>query len=102
MSSSVNLYARALLSLHVKDCSGGFRCYRTQLLKGLDFDSIRSKGYSFQEEILWRLQRVGAGFAEAPITFVDRQKGKSKINKAEAFAALRILFSLGLRNWTGR
>ncbi len=57
MSRSVNLYARCLLGLKPKDCSGGYRCYRTEALARLDLDALHSHGYSFQEEILWRLAR---------------------------------------------
>jgi dolichol-phosphate mannosyltransferase len=102
MSRAVNLYARSLLGLKPKDCSGAFRCYRTSMLAKLDFDAVCSRGYSFQEEILWRLKRLGARFAETPIVFLERQLGVSKINSGEAMAALRIIFSLGLKNWTGR
>jgi len=98
MSSGVNLYSRWLLGLEPMDCSGAFRCYRTELLAKLDFDRVRSRGYSFQEEILWHLKRAGARFGEAPIVFVDRALGSSKINSAEALAALWIIFGLGLRN----
>lgn len=101
MSRGVNAYARLLLGLRPKDCSGAFRCYRTATLAKLDFDSVRSRGYSFQEEILWRLKRVGARLAETPIIFVERQRGQSKIHSGEAKAALRILFALGLKNWLG-
>jgi len=102
MSRSVNLYARWLLGLKPKDCSGSFRCYRTATLAKLDLDAIRSRGYSFQEEVLWRLKRVGARFGETPIVFVDRRLGTSKINSHEARDALRIIFLLGLRNLFGR
>jgi dolichol-phosphate mannosyltransferase len=102
MSRSVNLYARWMLGLRPKDCSGAFRCYRTSLLEKLDFDSILSRGYSFQEEILWRLKRLGGRFSETPIVFVERQHGVSKINSGEALAALKIIFRLGLRNLLGR
>jgi dolichol-phosphate mannosyltransferase len=98
MSRAVNLYARWMLGLRPKDCSGAFRCYRTALLAKLDFAAVRSRGYSFQEEILWRLKRLGARFGETPIVFVDRIHGVSKINGGEAVAALRIIFTLGLRN----
>ena len=83
MSRAVNLYARWLLGLRPKDCSGAFRCYRTEMLARLDFDAIRSRGYSFQEEILWRLKRLGARFGETPIVFVERQHGVSKIDSGE-------------------
>ena len=101
MSRGINLVARWLLGLGPKDCSGAFRCYRTTILKRLDFDAVRSRGYSFQEEILWHLKRLGARFAETPIVFVDRQRGASKINMREAFSSLWALVRLGLRNWFG-
>jgi dolichol-phosphate mannosyltransferase len=101
MSKGVNLYARTLLGLRTKDCSGAFRLYRTELLRKLDFETIVSRGYSFQEEILWRLKKLGARFAETPIVFADRERGQSKINNQEAKAAVRILFRLGIKNWLG-
>jgi dolichol-phosphate mannosyltransferase len=98
MSRGVNLYARWLLWLKPKDCSGGYRSYRTATLAKLDLDRIRSRGYSFQEEILWMLRRVGARFGETPIVFADREKGSSKINSKEAVNALRIILRLGVQN----
>lgn len=101
MSRGVNLYARLLLGLPTRDCSGAYRCYRTSILEKIDFGAVRSRGYSFQEEILWHLKRAGARFAETPIVFADRRLGRSKINGHEAAAALRILFRLGIKNWLG-
>jgi len=101
MSWGVNTYARWLLGLRPKDCSGAFRCFRVDLLRKLDLGSIKSRGYSFQEEILWHLKRAGARFTESPILFVDREKGQSKINSREALAAIGIIFRLGIRNWLG-
>ena len=98
MSRGVNFYARWLLGLKPKDCSGAFRCYRTELLARLDFQSVRSRGYSFQEEILWHVKRLGARFGETPIIFVDRQAGASKIDAKESVAALWIILKLGVRN----
>jgi len=102
MSRGVNCYARWLLGLGPADCSGAFRCYRTSLLARLDFDAIRSRGYSFQEEVLWHLKRLGARFGETPIVFVDRCKGNSKIDSKEAWQALRIILALGMRNLWAR
>lgn len=101
MSKGVNFYARALMGLRTRDCSGGFRCYRVEKLKKLDFDNIVSRGYSFQEEILWYLKRAGATFGETPIIFADRERGLSKINSKEAYSALGIIFRLGMKNWVG-
>jgi dolichol-phosphate mannosyltransferase len=102
MSRGVNAYARLLLGLSPRDCSGAFRCYRTAVCAKIDFAAIRSRGYSFQEEILWRLRRAGARFGETAITFVDRRWGRSKINAREALAALWIILRLGIANLLGR
>ena len=101
MSRGVNLYARWLLSLPPRDCSGAYRCYRVELLKRLDFSAMRSRGYSFQEEVLWQRKRLGGRFDETPILFADRERGVSKINFREAAATLGIIFRLGLENWLG-
>lgn len=98
MSRGVNRYARLLLRLPTHDCSGSYRCYRVSLLAQLDFDAIRSRGYSFLEEILWRLKRLGCRFGETPIVFVDRVHGESKINLKEAAAALWIILQLGVQD----
>ena len=99
MSRALNAYARCMLGLKVNDCSGAFRCYRTEALRRLDFAEIRSRGYSYVEEILWRLQRLNVRFRETPIVFVDRQLGRTKINTREALAALWIIFRLGILRW---
>lgn len=101
MSKSVNLYARTALGLRPGDCSGAYRCFRVDTLRKVDFSKIRSRGYSFQEEILWHLKRAGARFGETPILFADRERGESKINGKEAVMALWIIFRLGVKNWVG-
>ncbi len=102
MSRAVNTYARWMLGLPARDCSGNFRCYRVSVLGRLDPARVRSRGYSFQEEILWHLCRAGARMGETPIVFVDRQRGASKIDLAEALAALWIIFRLGVSHLFGR
>lgn len=96
MSRCINAYARLLLGLPTRDNSGAFRCYRVTILEKIDFGSIRSRGYSFFEEVLFRLRRAGATFREVPITFTDRVRGTSKINRKEAATALAIIFRIGL------
>lgn len=98
MSRGINVYARLLLGLRPKDCSGGYRCYRASRLAQFDFGLIRSQGYAFQEEFLWRLKRMGCRIAETPITFVDRVRGASKINSREALHALATIAALGGQN----
>ena len=96
MSRGINLYARWVLGLKTRDNSGSFRCYRTALLKQLDPKTVRSKGYSFFEEILFRLCQLGGTFAEVPITFEERRVGQSKLNGKEIFVALWLLLRIGI------
>jgi dolichol-phosphate mannosyltransferase len=96
MSTGINWYAQILLGLSSKDNSGAFRCYRVSKLAQIDLNRIRSRGYSFQEEILYRCKRVNCRIGETPILFENRRSGVSKINMREAASALWILFQLGL------
>jgi dolichol-phosphate mannosyltransferase len=96
MSGGINLYARLLLRLKSKDNSGAFRCYRVSKLAEIDLSRIRSRGYSFQEEILYWCQTVGCRIGETPILFENRRAGSSKINMKEGLSALWILLKLGL------
>jgi dolichol-phosphate mannosyltransferase len=97
MSRGINWYARLLLGLSTRDNSGAYRCYRCEKLASADLDRVRSRGYSFQEEILFHCRLAGCRFAETPIVFRDRRYGKSKINWRESVAALWIILRLGLQ-----
>lgn len=96
MSTGINMYARFFLGLRTRDNSGSFRCYRVDKLRQIDLGKVRSRGYSFMEEILYWCRSVGCKFGETPILFENRRSGYSKINAAEAFKALQIIFELGI------
>ena len=96
MSRAINSYTRLTLGLSQRDCSGAFRAYRAELLRGLDFAAVRSTGYSFFEEFLYRCVAAGAVVGETPITFTERAAGVSKINSREAVKALAVLGRLGV------
>ena len=97
MSTGINVYARMFLGLSSKDNSGSFRCYRVSKLAEIDLRRrVRSRGYSFMEEILFWCRQVGCRIGETPIIFENRRAGVSKINKYEAYMALRIIFELGV------
>ncbi len=96
MSAGINFYARTLLGLRARDTSGAYRCYRLAKIRELDFRRVRGRGYSFQEEILYRCSRIGCRFMETPIIFEDRRAGTSKINWKESVGALWIIFRLSL------
>ncbi|MFI5457379.1 MAG: polyprenol monophosphomannose synthase [Isosphaerales bacterium] len=102
MSSGINGYARLLLGLTTSDNSGAFRCYRVSKLAEIDLGVVRSRGYSFQEEILFWCQTVGCRIGETPILFENRRSGTSKINMREAVSALWILLQLGLSRWRSK
>ena len=76
MSTGINWYARLLLGLKTRDNSGSFRCYRVSKLAEIGLDRIRSRGYSFQEEILFRCRQVGCRMGETPILFENRRAGR--------------------------
>ncbi len=96
LSRGVNWLSGFLLRMPVRDSSGAFRAYRVTALKKIDLDALRSTGYSYQEEILWRLHRSGAELVEVPITFRERRAGRSKINVREAFDKASTLLRLFL------
>jgi dolichol-phosphate mannosyltransferase len=102
MSSGINGYARLMLGLSCRDNSGAYRCYRVSKLAEIDLDWVRSRGYSFQEEILFWCKLVGCRMGETPIRFENRRFGTSKITLREAVAALWILFQLGVDYRLGR
>jgi dolichol-phosphate mannosyltransferase len=92
LSSFANLYTRLLLRLPTRDCTSGFRCYRREVLEQVDPFGVRSSGYSFLEEMVWRVHRAGFSIGETPILFEDRRAGSSKISRAEiGRAALHVL-----------
>ncbi len=95
-SRIVNGMARWMFGLPVYDCSGSFRAYRVGLLAEMGLSSIQSRGYSFYEEVLWRLRVAGARFAEVPITFSERRSGKTKVDFREVVDSVTQLVRLGL------
>jgi dolichol-phosphate mannosyltransferase len=97
LSRMSNFVARTVLGIKVRDCTGGFRCYRAPVLAKAGLDSILSNGYSFLEEVLYKVARAGAKIGEVPIIFVERRHGKSKISKKEIFKAVATLFRLRFR-----
>jgi dolichol-phosphate mannosyltransferase len=80
LSRGGNLYTRLALALPLGDATGGFRAYRLLALQQLDLDTVTDKGYCFQVELAWRAVRHGFRVIEVPITFVDRERGQSKMD----------------------
>ncbi len=101
MSRGVNYLVRLLLRLPAKDCSGGYRCYRVDLLRKAQLDRLNSVGYSFQQEVLHLCVRTHCKVGETPIIFENRKQGKSKVNFRETFRSLSTLFIMGIRSMVG-
>lgn len=102
ISRTVNTYVRTILRMPVRDASGAFRCYRVELLRRAELERVRSRGYSFQQEVLFRCHRAGARIGEHPIVFENRKAGASKVNWRESVRSLTMLTWLGLRAAVGR
>jgi len=82
------IYAQLMLSLRVRDLTGGFKCWRREVLERIDLTAIHSNGYAFQIEGTYRALRAGYRVAEIPITFVDREEGRSKMSRAIVLEAI--------------
>ncbi len=80
LSYCASLYVRAVLWLGVRDTTAGFVCYKRHVLEALPLDDIRFVGYAFQIEMKYRVRLAGFTIIEVPITFIDRQKGRSKMS----------------------
>jgi dolichol-phosphate mannosyltransferase len=80
ISQGGSTYARLVLGLHVQDLTGGFKCFRREVLEAINFAGVRSRGYAFQVELTYRAVRAGFRVQEVPIVFRDREKGSSKMS----------------------
>lgn len=81
LSYFANIYARIVTGLPVTDATGGFKCFRREVLERIDLDRVESEGYSFQIEMSFRAWRAGFRIGEIPIVFADRSEGESKMSK---------------------
>lgn len=98
-SRLVNWFSQWMLRLPTHDNSGAFRVYRTSELKKIDLASLRSSGYGYLEEILWRLRREAVEMIEVPIVFSDRVRGKSKTSLLAGLNVFWQITKMGLGRW---
>lgn len=96
LSYSANLFSRIVTGLPVADATGGFKCFRREVLESLDLDHIKSDGYSFQIEVSFNAWRMGFRIKEISIVFYDRRVGISKMNKRIIREAFFVVLRLGL------
>ena len=87
VSRAGSVYARVLLGVGVQDLTGGFKCFRREVLQELDFAAVGTDGYGFQIEMTYRAIRAGFRVAEVPILFRERRVGASKMSTRIALEA---------------
>jgi len=88
ISRGGSVYTGLFLHMGVKDPTGGFKCFRRQVLEQLDLDSVTPRGYAFQIEMTYRAKQAGFKVVEIPITFVDRVVGQSKMSRSVVLEAI--------------
>lgn len=101
MSRSIGLWVRVMLRVPAHDTSGAYRAYRVSKLHDVKLDRLISRGYSFQQEMLFRCHQAGCRIGETPIFFENRRAGASKVNLKEAVRSVGMLVYLGMRNLVG-
>ena len=88
LSRGGSAYARTMLRLPVQDATGGYRAYRREVLDSLPLSTVASQGYCFQIDLAWQAWKGGWEVVEVPITFVERERGESKMNRAIVLEAV--------------
>jgi dolichol-phosphate mannosyltransferase len=101
ISRAVNALVALLMRIPARDCSGAYRCYRVSKLRQTRLDRVISRGYSFQQEVLYRCRKAGCKIGETPIIFENRRAGTSKVNAHEAVRSMAMIFRIGVPAFFG-
>jgi dolichol-phosphate mannosyltransferase len=101
ISRAVGLAVRMLMRIPARDTSGAFRCYRVAKLRQARLERVRSRGYSFQQEVLYRCRKAHCKIGETPIIFENRRAGTSKVNPREAVRSMAMIVLIGLAAFFG-
>lgn len=101
LSYGANLYTRIITGMPIKDGTGGFKCFRKEVLSAINLEKIHSNGYSFQIEMNYKAYQLGFKIVEVPITFVDRVEGTSKMSKKIVREAITMVWKLRLKSIFG-
>jgi len=101
LSYLANVYSRVITGMPIKDATGGFKCFRRQVLESLDLSRVKSDGYGFQIEINFKAWRKGFRIREIPILFVDRRAGESKMSRRIVWEAAWIVWRLRILDLLG-
>lgn len=101
LSYAANVYSRVITGMRVKDLTGGFKCFRRQVLEAIDWSRVHSDGYGFQIEINFKAWRKGFRIKEIPILFVDRRAGESKMSRRIIWEAAWMVWKLRVLDLLG-
>ncbi len=101
LSYAANIYCRLLLNVNIKDFTGGFKCFNIDVLRSINFNNIKSEGYSFQVEMNMKVYAKGFSIKEIPIIFNDRALGTSKMSKKVIFEAIYMVPYLRIKKILG-
>src|SRR6201995_1545223 len=99
LSKGANFYTRVMLGVRVKDATGGFRVYRAGTLRTIGLDGIQSGGYCFQVDMTLRVLQAGLKIGEVPITFVERERGASKMSRSVILESFPWIAGWGVSAW---
>lgn len=88
LSRGGNLWTQLCLGVPLKDATGGFNAFHARTLRGIGLEDVASAGYCFQVDLAWRALKAGFDVREVPITFVERERGDSKMSRAIVIEAL--------------
>ena len=98
ISIGASYYTRMITFLPIKDVTAGFMAYRVPSLKQIDFERVKSNGYSFQIEMKFRMWKKGFKITEIPIVFIDRRAGVSKMSRKIVYEAMFMVWKLKLQS----
>jgi dolichol-phosphate mannosyltransferase len=102
LSYAANLYTRIITGMPIKDATGGFKCFRREVLEAIDLGKVRSNGYAFQIEMNFKVWSKGFKVIEHPIIFVDRQSGVSKMSRSIVYEAVFMVWKLKFLRLIGK
>ncbi len=99
ISRGGSTYARIALGLPIHDLTGGFKCFRREVLEAINLDTIEARGYAFQVETTYRAIKAGFRVVEIPIVFRDRTDGTSKMSRSIVAEAMWRVPAMRFRRW---
>ncbi len=101
LSYGANVYTRVITGMPIKDATGGFKCFRREVLQSINLDKVKSNGYAFQIEMNYKAWIKNFRIYEHPIIFMDRTAGQSKMSKNIIYEAAFLVWKLKVQAMFG-